>query len=201
MTTFRTSSVLVLLSLVWVVFAVPAGAQTQAPPLAGPTEQQAAQYWLLFEQAPLQLKLAALDHLNERYPNYTADLLTLIATNQPQFLAELDAHLERVMGKDYPRFDEAVRTEVGRIIKKRYPGFQQALEHLLKTKYAPLLEEIRKLPQTPDLQEKIRALVRDKYSTLNADVLLLMHQQFPGVLTELQAVLLDRFPTLVPELM
>ncbi len=199
MVTLRISSptllaVACLLTALW-----PALAQ-QAETVPTP-DDEATRCWLLFEQVSPEARVAALKHLHQHYPGFTADVLALVASRHPGFIAELDTQLAQLMGSSHLRVALFIQDQVAETIQTRYPQVNEALAQLVREKYPSLLDDLAGIPPGPQRAATIRTLVRAKYPALAADVLLLLHQQVPAVLTELQEAVMVRFPTLVSDLM
>ena len=156
--------------------------------------------WVLFGEATPQQRKAAVLHLTKRYPQFTADILALLAKRHPDFYRTLDNDLRELVGKKYPQAGALIEQQIGELIKTKYPQVQQAVDALIREKYQALLDDLRNLPEGPDRLERARSLVRNQYPQLVADVLLLLRRSYPQVLQDLQQAVVAKFPRLVFDL-
>lgn len=179
--------------------AAPAAEQPQ-PQVREMAADEAALCWLLFGQAPPDRRVAALEHLQRRYKNFTADILALLSSKHPDFYFNLDKDLARLLGEKHPKATLFIDEEITRLVHTKYRGVVAAVDKLVRQKYPQLIEELRQLPAGKASVEQARELIRSKYPQLAADVLLLLHDKFPDVLSELQAAIIARFPHLVFDL-
>lgn len=198
MLTLRTSSPTFLAVACFLAFPWPTLAQ-QPEPLPTP-DDEAMRCWLLFEQVSPEARVAALKHLHQYYPGFTADVLALVASRHTGFVAELDRQLAEVMGDTYSQIALFIQVQVAEAIQTRHPQVSEAIAQLVREKYSSLLDDLAGTPPGPKYAAAVRELVRTKYPGLAADVLLLLHQRFPAVLAELQQAVIVRFPTLISNL-
>ena len=102
--------------------------------------------WMLFGQATPQQRKAAVVHLAKRYPDFTADILGLLAKEHPNFYRTLDADMRKLVGTKYPAVGAVIEQQIGKIIQTKYPQVQQAVDSLIREKYSSLLVDLQSLP-------------------------------------------------------
>ena len=166
----------------------------------GPRVEDLRLCWVLFGEASPEQRKAAVLHLAKRYPQFTADILGLLARSHPDFYRTLDADLRVLVGKRYPQAGALIEQQISELIRTKYPQVEHAVDALIREKYQALLDDLRNLPEGPDQLERARALVRNQYPQLVADVLLLLRRSYPQVLRDLQQAVVARFPRLVFDL-
>ncbi|MGD9520285.1 MAG: hypothetical protein AB7W28_12335 [Armatimonadota bacterium] len=153
--------------------------------------------WELFRQASPEVRVAALKHLDLRYPHFTADILSLIAKYEPGFFTNLERGLSQLGNAEYTKATTFLDRQIAALVATKYPAVRTSVEKLLVEKYPDLLRELASFPEGPERRAKTRELLHTKYPELTADVLMMFHQHFSQVLSELQAALVARFPGLL----
>lgn len=153
--------------------------------------------WVLFVQASPERKSQAIQHLNQRYPDFVADVFDIMAGINPSFYAELDAELSALMAVKYPEITTFVQQQVSVLVTTKYPQLAQAVGELLRRDYAPLLEDLARIPPGPQVADEARRIIREKYPRLIPDVVKLVQEQFPQALMELQTALVVKYPQLL----
>lgn len=174
----------------------PAQTRADAPPSAG-QEPDFALCWVLFVQASPERKTQAMQHLNQRYPDFVADVFDIMAGINPNFYVELEAELSTLMTTKYPDISSFIQQQVSLLVTNKYPQLGQAVRELLRRDYAPLLEDLARIPAGPQAVDEARRIIREKYPRLIPDVVKLVQKQFPQALMELQTVLVVKYPQLL----
>lgn len=197
--------VLVALALVALLIAAPVLSQdapAQNPPSAdtAPSANQEPDFalcWVLFVQATPERRAQAIQHLNRRYSDFVADVFDIMAGINPNFYAELEAELASLVTAKYPDITSFVQQQVSLLVTVKYPQLGQAVSEMLRRDYAPLLEELARIPAGPQAADEARRIIREKYPRLIPDVVKLVQTQFPQALTELQTALVTKYPQLL----
>ena len=167
---------------------------TPTPPQAAVAAEDFRLCWVLFGQATPERRTAALKHLHERYPDFAADVLGAIAKANPNFYADLDAQMQKMLGDQYPQVAAFIEDKITEIIDKKYPQVHGAVFGLILDKYPTLPADVQALPDGPDRAKQVSDLISKKYPQLPADIVLMVREKFPQVLTELQTALIAAFP-------
>jgi len=130
--------------------------------------------------------------LTNKYPSLTRDLSALLTEKYPRALTETTVYIEHLVKTKYPEIPALILSEL-----ESAPAVQTTIEDLVNKKYPDLIPELAEIANSADpgnLQAAVAQLIQQKHPKLVVDVLTVIRDKFPSLLTRLQYQVLSRHP-------